>query len=570
MALNKFMHPRNIYKKKRPNFKELAIKYPDFRSVVTQDLTGKVILDFKSPEALRALTCTLLKDDFGLDVELPLDRLIPTVPLRLNYILWIQDIVGKREENVIGLDIGAGASCIYPLLGCKLCPTWKFICSEIEEENIHFAKKNINGNGMEGRIELVQTSSTDGLFELLNNRKESLDFCMCNPPFYADSLEAQGISNCRNLDRPEPKSINTGNEQECIVKGGEFEYIKKMIGDSLKLNNKVRVYTTMVGRKSDLGRLRAELKKNNISNIGETEFCQGRTMRWGLAWTFDDTVVFPKSEFQVKKKSTGDKPPLTHIIPTGVCKEYNVPMAWVKIKGMLDELQVHHKGVKATTTEITLNLTAKENTWSHQRKKKRQQMRAKLFEEKRKHYESPSKDRQVDDLRVVEHNQSEGMEELMEDNQEALVRKRKLEFEDEYRNEKARRMDDNDVVSSGKSHIKGPESLEPASAEYDAQLTNAQPSSSNNPDMGISSAVKTENRPNELVGKSAETESTGPKEAVPVTVNTAKTEDKDFLFKTKLSIKQVQEDVVMELVYIEGQSRELMHQFMQYFKNRLK
>ena len=105
MDLNKYMHPRNPYKTKKPNFKELAIKYPEFRAKVTQNLSGKVILDFKDPEALRALTVALLQDDFGLVVSLPIDRLIPTVPQRLNYILWLEDIFENSRE-LKGIDIG--------------------------------------------------------------------------------------------------------------------------------------------------------------------------------------------------------------------------------------------------------------------------------------------------------------------------------------------------------------------------------------------------------------------------------------------------------------------------------
>jgi len=30
-----------------------------------------------------------------------------------------------------------------------------------------------------------------------------------------------------------------------------------------------------------------------ITNIGTTEFFQGKTMRWGLAWTFDPSITFP-------------------------------------------------------------------------------------------------------------------------------------------------------------------------------------------------------------------------------------------------------------------------------------
>ena len=38
---------------------------------------------------------------------MPLDRLIPTIPLRLNYIMWVEDILGKDvDSTVTGLDIG--------------------------------------------------------------------------------------------------------------------------------------------------------------------------------------------------------------------------------------------------------------------------------------------------------------------------------------------------------------------------------------------------------------------------------------------------------------------------------
>ena len=48
----------------------------------------------------------MLKDDFDLDVLMPLDRLIPTIPLRLNYILWLEDILNGHAENIKGIDIG--------------------------------------------------------------------------------------------------------------------------------------------------------------------------------------------------------------------------------------------------------------------------------------------------------------------------------------------------------------------------------------------------------------------------------------------------------------------------------
>ena len=105
------MHPRSIYKDNPPDFRELAIKYPYFREHFRENTSGSVSIDFKDPAALRALTCALLENDFDLRIEIPLDRLIPTVPLRLNYILWIEDLVeclaGRESQtDVIGVDIG--------------------------------------------------------------------------------------------------------------------------------------------------------------------------------------------------------------------------------------------------------------------------------------------------------------------------------------------------------------------------------------------------------------------------------------------------------------------------------
>lgn len=73
-----------------------------------QDVTGKVTIDFKDANALRILTKCLLKTDFNLNVEIPEDRLVPTLPLRLNYILWLEDLLTsiQRSTDIKGLDIG--------------------------------------------------------------------------------------------------------------------------------------------------------------------------------------------------------------------------------------------------------------------------------------------------------------------------------------------------------------------------------------------------------------------------------------------------------------------------------
>jgi methyltransferase len=52
-----------------------------------------------------------------------------------------------------------------------------------------------------------------------------------------------------------------------------------------------RVFTSQLGKKSSLDQIQNYLK--DIQYI-HTEFCQGNTMRWAIAWTFDETFHFPE------------------------------------------------------------------------------------------------------------------------------------------------------------------------------------------------------------------------------------------------------------------------------------
>lgn len=51
---------------------------------------GYAKIDWKDVAALRALTCVLLKEDWNLEVDLPEDKLCPTVclPLRRQSLCW--------------------------------------------------------------------------------------------------------------------------------------------------------------------------------------------------------------------------------------------------------------------------------------------------------------------------------------------------------------------------------------------------------------------------------------------------------------------------------------------------
>ncbi|XP_049831594.1 RNA N6-adenosine-methyltransferase mettl16-like isoform X2 [Schistocerca gregaria] len=341
MSLNKFMHPRNIYKNP-PNFKELAILYPDFRKHAKQDVAGKVSINFQDQEALRALTTALLKKDFGLEVKIPSGRLVPTLPLRLNYLLWIEDLLalcdGNQEKSVCGIDIGTGASCIYPLLAAKK-NGWHMIASETDHESANAAKINVENNHLQELIK-VQLVGQDKILTPLVEKEEKYDFCMCNPPFFKNEEQLDQKKKSRTAERPPPRNAWTGSIDEVVTPGGEIGLISKIVEESLQLRNSIRIYTTMVGVKSDLQPLKEELLRHGITNAATTEFCQGRTTRWGLAWSFNDQ---PNLMEACGKHSHKKIKPMSYVVPcTNKPDGYTVDCICEKVKELLGGLQQHY------------------------------------------------------------------------------------------------------------------------------------------------------------------------------------------------------------------------------------
>ncbi|XP_044262035.1 U6 small nuclear RNA (adenine-(43)-N(6))-methyltransferase [Tribolium madens] len=374
MSMNQYMHPRNIYKQP-PNFKQLAIEYPEFRKYTTQDVSGKVTIDFKNVEALRALTCTLLKKDFGLNVEIPANKLIPTIPLRLNYILWIEDLLdlAGKPENVRGIDIGTGASCIYPLLAAKKSP-WSMIATEIDPESIKYATNNVKSNNLEALITVVEVKKDSLLDEVLQKHLGDFNFCMCNPPFFSTTQELHPFFKARKQNRPHPKNAFCASVDEVVATGGEVEYISRLINESKTWGLRVTIYTTMVGHKSSLPPLKKLIREIGVVSFKQTEFCQGHTTRWGLAWTFHDIDLtkIPDSLVAAKQKLTK---PLLYQVPKTDDSEYKVSFICERLVKIFKQLQMDFQEIKHVKNLVEYVIVAYSDTWSHQRRKRREKLR---------------------------------------------------------------------------------------------------------------------------------------------------------------------------------------------------
>lgn len=308
---NARMHPGTGYAEQEPDFAQLAADDAQLTPFVRLLPSGSAKVDFRDAEASKAVTTALLRRDCGVRWALPPGQLIPPVPGRANYIAWIADLLAlsRPEGAVVGLDIGCGASLIYPLLGAAQ-HGWRFVAADITDAAIDGAHANVALNPhLKQLIEVrdVRKSlptfaqlppSTQSLQEVLTSARpdilgsrsfpngilgpalqpgESFAFCMCNPPFF-ESLDQAGLN---------PHTAHGGTAEEMVCPGGEAAFVGAMVADSLELRHRVHWFTSMVGRKASLKALRTALYRHCPTALRTTEFAQGRTSRWGLAWSFE-------------------------------------------------------------------------------------------------------------------------------------------------------------------------------------------------------------------------------------------------------------------------------------------
>ncbi|GBE83680.1 Putative methyltransferase-like protein [Sparassis crispa] len=373
------MHPRNPYRTP-PDFSYLAKQYPALKPYLISKATGTTI-NFKDNEGQRRLTEALLHRDFQLSVTIPDDRLCPPVPNRLNYILWMQDIVHATsiaepeisKRIIKGVDIGTGASAIYPLLGCQINPQWRFTATDVDDHSLQCARLNVQQNNLQDRITVVQSdpagpvilslfpNCTPEKVESTETSDMDFEFIMCNPPFYSSREDILHSAEAKEF---EPTSVCTGADVEMITPGGEAAFVRKIVNESLTLKTRCRWYTSMLGKMSSLTDVVALLREKNIANYACTEFVQGQTRRWAIAWSFGD-VHLPDSLGRVAN------PALQRLMPPRNTLRQSYPgtipnrfaSVTVSILSSIDSVSVQ-PCAEAARRPLDLLVTAHRDTWS--------------------------------------------------------------------------------------------------------------------------------------------------------------------------------------------------------------
>ena len=147
------------------------IKKPKrFKHSISEDHCNSVDQTVKWTDAgyVRSVSERALKIEYGLNVTFHPNRLCPPIPNRANYIKWLKSIFATckiADKDVFVLDVGTGASCIYPLLGSAMYG-WRFLGSDIDEQSLKWAKENVltlENPSATPSINVVLVSSSDSL-----------------------------------------------------------------------------------------------------------------------------------------------------------------------------------------------------------------------------------------------------------------------------------------------------------------------------------------------------------------------------------------------------------------------
>ncbi|MWB95384.1 23S rRNA (adenine(1618)-N(6))-methyltransferase RlmF [Flavobacterium sp. GA093] len=294
------LHPRNLHRS-RYDFAQLILNCPELKNHVAINIHGVETIDFSDPQAVKMLNKALLKTYYNIqNWDIPKNYLCPPIPGRTDYIHYLADLLTETNnrilpngENVLGLDIGTGSNCIYPILGNAIYD-WAFVGTDTDEKAIANCSKIIEANPhLIEAISLQQQTESRFIFKNIITPEDRFTFTMCNPPFHASEEEANKstVRKVSNLNPKEKKPINPvlnfgGQNAELWCAGGEIGFVTQMIYESAKYPMQCLWFTTLVSKKENLSSIYKTLNKVNAATIKTIDMAQGQKTSRIVAWSF--------------------------------------------------------------------------------------------------------------------------------------------------------------------------------------------------------------------------------------------------------------------------------------------
>lgn len=281
------MHPKNIHKQQY-NLDELIKSYPLLKDFVFINKYQTKTIDFANPKAVKALNTSLLKHHYHINYwNFPDNNLCPPIPSRVDYIHYLAELISLENKNMNILDIGTGATCIYPLLGNAIYH-WNFIGSDIDNKSIENSKKIALNNKLENQLSFRLQANNQQILKGIIKPNEYFDAVMCNPPFYKSEKDAvdANLRKSKNLKLQLNIRNFSGNANELWYKGGEKAFINNYLFESVFYKKQVGWFTSLVSKKELIKDLKRTAKKLSIPIFKVIEMNQGNKKSTVIAWKF--------------------------------------------------------------------------------------------------------------------------------------------------------------------------------------------------------------------------------------------------------------------------------------------
>lgn len=285
------MHKNNLHNKKY-DFDKLTQGLETLSQFVFTNEYQTQTIDFANPEAVKALNKALLNTYYGITYwDFPDENLCPPIPSRADYIHHLTDLLRRSnlEKECKILDIGTGATCIYPLLG-QAINNWHFVGTDIEEQSLQTAQKIITTNNLSDTIELRLQNDQSHILDGIIIPTDKFCASICNPPFYRseeDAMEATKTK-LKGLGSQKEKVVRnfSGTSRELSYKGGEKAFLHTYLYESTRYKKQCFWFTSLVSNSNHVKSMQESLTKLGTTEIQVIDMIQGNKISRIVAWTF--------------------------------------------------------------------------------------------------------------------------------------------------------------------------------------------------------------------------------------------------------------------------------------------
>jgi 23S rRNA (adenine1618-N6)-methyltransferase len=287
------LHPRNQHSEGY-DFLRLVAQTPELEAFTTRNPRGQTTIDFQNASAVRMLNRALLKTHYNIDFwDTPSGYLCPPIPGRVDYIHYLADLLADsnnqdipRGRHIKALDIGTGASLVYPLTGQSEYG-WSFTGVDIDAVALKSAKQICEFNDLD--ITLKLQDKPKNIFSGVIEANDAFHVTMCNPPFHASMEQANNGTQRKwaSLGKGQSKKLNFGGQNaELWCPGGEIKFIARMVEQSIEFADQCLWFTSLVSKKDNLQPLYRILGKAKVADFKVIEMAQGQKTSRFIAWTY--------------------------------------------------------------------------------------------------------------------------------------------------------------------------------------------------------------------------------------------------------------------------------------------